>query len=172
MPISSCTCSPARPASSTDSRTSGATLRAWPSRVRKTAGTEELPPLARVDIGEGDPYITRLNRRKDTRVNAIASDVLAVPLVHRSALMSRVVDLARRVAGSDANLLVVGESGTGKGLLARFIHEASARRDRKSTRLNSSHGYSSYAVFCLKKKKKKNNKSNFNKNKKKKDKKK
>src|SRR5687768_17669810 len=28
----------------------------------------------------------------------------------------------------------------------------SARRDRKSTRLNSSHGYISYAVFCLKKK--------------------
>ena len=30
--------------------------------------------------------------------------------------------------------------------------------DRKSTRLNSSHGYISYAVFCLKKKKQKNNK--------------
>src|SRR2546429_7136654 len=30
------------------------------------------------------------------------------------------------------------------------------RPDRKSTRLNSSHGYISYAVFCLKKKKKKN----------------
>src|SRR2546422_7153875 len=29
-----------------------------------------------------------------------------------------------------------------------------AVRDRKSTRLNSSHGYISYAVFCLKKKKK------------------
>src|SRR2546429_4248517 len=29
-------------------------------------------------------------------------------------------------------------------------------RDRKSTRLNSSHGYISYAVFCLKKKKHKN----------------
>src|SRR2546429_3309178 len=29
------------------------------------------------------------------------------------------------------------------------------QRDRKSTRLNSSHGYISYAVFCLKKKKKK-----------------
>src|SRR6266436_7440049 len=28
-----------------------------------------------------------------------------------------------------------------------------SRRDRKSTRLNSSHGYISYAVFCLKKKK-------------------
>src|SRR2546429_5353353 len=29
-----------------------------------------------------------------------------------------------------------------------------ANKDRKSTRLNSSHGYISYAVFCLKKKKK------------------
>src|SRR5205809_4675257 len=33
-----------------------------------------------------------------------------------------------------------------------------APRDRKSTRLNSSHGYISYAVFCLKKKKKKTKK--------------
>src|SRR5687768_18603350 len=31
-------------------------------------------------------------------------------------------------------------------------------KDRKSTRLNSSHGYISYAVFCLKKKKKKTKK--------------
>src|SRR2546422_8176563 len=34
--------------------------------------------------------------------------------------------------------------------------EAVAAADRKSTRLNSSHGYISYAVFCLKKKTKKN----------------
>src|SRR6266436_9481274 len=38
-------------------------------------------------------------------------------------------------------------------------------RDRKSTRLNSSHGYISYAVFCLKKKK---TKKKFDENKKKK----
>src|SRR2546422_8587279 len=44
---------------------------------------------------------------------------------------------------------------------ANVIGEADAQRrrgvdeiDRKSTRLNSSHGYISYAVFCLKKKKK------------------
>src|SRR2546422_7367178 len=30
-------------------------------------------------------------------------------------------------------------------------HEAARSQDRKSTRLNSSHGYISYAVFCLKK---------------------
>src|SRR2546421_4864175 len=34
-------------------------------------------------------------------------------------------------------------------------HSEPARRDRKSTRLNSSHDQISYAVFCLKKKKKK-----------------
>ena len=35
-----------------------------------------------------------------------------------------------------------------------------AKGDRKSTRLNSSHGYISYAVFCLKKKKRKKQKNN------------
>src|SRR5438132_5292904 len=42
-----------------------------------------------------------------------------------------------------------------------------ARRDRKSTRLNSSHTVISYAVFCLKKKKKKIKKTNKKKKKKK-----
>src|SRR2546429_5486526 len=38
-------------------------------------------------------------------------------------------------------------------LLAAVSPAAAATLDRKSTRLNSSHGYISYAVFCLKKKK-------------------
>src|SRR2546422_7348746 len=37
----------------------------------------------------------------------------------------------------------------------RYYERATKAEDRKSTRLNSSHGYISYAVFCLKKKKKK-----------------
>src|SRR5438034_3862875 len=49
---------------------------------------------------------------------------------------------------------------------AHFLHEIpsvqrAAPRDRKSTRLNSSHTVISYAVFCLKKKKKKNNKNRY-----------
>src|SRR2546422_10489154 len=39
--------------------------------------------------------------------------------------------------------------------LSACLASASREGDRKSTRLNSSHGYISYAVFCLKKKKKK-----------------
>src|SRR2546427_5459346 len=42
-----------------------------------------------------------------------------------------------------------------KGQIDDLLHEI-RRRDRKSTRLNSSHSQISYAVFCLKKKKKKN----------------
>src|SRR3989449_8195557 len=39
--------------------------------------------------------------------------------------------------------------------------EGVVEQDRKSTRLNSSHGYISYAVFCLKKKKNKNARYNY-----------
>src|SRR2546422_5535876 len=42
-------------------------------------------------------------------------------------------------------------------LLELAFHCDDGLRDRKSTRLNSSHGYISYAVFCLKKKKKTKN---------------
>src|SRR6266852_8722878 len=50
---------------------------------------------------------------------------------------------------------------------ARSWPSSSWRRDRKSTRLNSSHGSISYAVFCLKKKKKKKTKQQLIKKKKK-----
>src|SRR2546422_5233656 len=46
-------------------------------------------------------------------------------------------------------------SFTGSTSVGQRIMELASRqikRDRKSTRLNSSHGYISYAVFCLKKK--------------------
>src|SRR2546422_6141440 len=48
--------------------------------------------------------------------------------------------------------VVIPGSGTGE------LRGLRGEGDRKSTRLNSSHGYISYAVFCLKKKKTKQNK--------------
>src|SRR5687768_17717650 len=45
----------------------------------------------------------------------------------------------------------VEKDGGGEG--AGIDPEEAKEQDRKSTRLNSSHGYISYAVFCLKKKK-------------------
>src|SRR2546422_5907514 len=52
-----------------------------------------------------------------------------------------------------------GDFGFGRGgsrvvaFVERYERRAVQQGDRKSTRLNSSHGYISYAVFCLKKKK-------------------
>src|SRR2546429_6941873 len=47
-----------------------------------------------------------------------------------------------------------GQPRTPRAAVSVARQERSHLRDRKSTRLNSSHGYISYAVFCLKKKRK------------------
>ena len=53
-----------------------------------------------------------------------------VNLATRTPAMQRVLDFARQVAGSDATVLIRGESGTGKGLLARAIHGWSERAQK------------------------------------------
>ncbi len=57
-------------------------------------------------------------------------------LVARSRAMAEVQDLARKVAGSRASVLLLGESGTGKTLIARILHEMSPRGDGPFVKLN------------------------------------
>jgi len=57
-------------------------------------------------------------------------------LVGISKRMGTVFDIVRRVAPSDATVLVSGESGTGKELIARAIHSGSDRRDRPFVPVN------------------------------------
>lgn len=52
-----------------------------------------------------------------------------IEIVALSDAMREVVRLAERVAATDANVLVTGESGAGKDALALFIHSRSPRRD-------------------------------------------
>jgi two-component system response regulator GlrR len=59
-------------------------------------------------------------------------------LVTRSPLMENLLTQARLVAGSDASVLIQGQSGTGKELLARAIHRASARAGGPFVGLNCS----------------------------------
>ena len=50
--------------------------------------------------------------------------------------MASVLEVARRAARSNATLLITGESGVGKGALARWIHERSSRRDGPLVHVN------------------------------------
>ncbi len=57
-------------------------------------------------------------------------------LVAKSPGMRRVIELADRIARSEATVLITGESGTGKERLARRIHESSKRRSGPFLALN------------------------------------
>ena len=57
-------------------------------------------------------------------------------LIAESAAMQPVLETIERVAPTDANVLITGESGCGKGLVARLIHDASPRRERSLVTVN------------------------------------
>jgi transcriptional regulator with PAS, ATPase and Fis domain len=50
--------------------------------------------------------------------------------------MQEVIELAKKVAGTDASVFLTGESGTGKELLAHFIHDNSRRSSRELVPVN------------------------------------
>ncbi len=52
-------------------------------------------------------------------------------LIGTGPAMERVLDLVEKVAKTDSSVLIRGEAGTGKGVVARAIHYASARRGRR-----------------------------------------
>ena len=57
-------------------------------------------------------------------------------IVAESPAMRKVCDMVRRVAPTDATVLILGESGTGKELVAKAIHANSARKGRKFLPIN------------------------------------
>jgi DNA-binding NtrC family response regulator len=60
----------------------------------------------------------------------------SIALIGISPLFRKAVDLARKVAPTDASVLISGESGTGKELIAQFIHQNSRRVSRALVPIN------------------------------------
>jgi formate hydrogenlyase transcriptional activator len=60
----------------------------------------------------------------------------AEEIVGESPALRKVLGQAKKVAPSDATVLILGETGTGKELIARAIHRLSSRRDASFVRLN------------------------------------
>jgi two-component system NtrC family response regulator len=66
-----------------------------------------------------------------TRANAVTREFITV-----SDTMHRVLEVADRVAATDAAILITGESGTGKEVIARRIHVHSARAEKPFVAIN------------------------------------
>src|SRR2546422_3240794 len=107
-------------------------VRAFPSRDREAA-LEELQPHR-----TGHPLL----RARDRGIERIPLRRPPATVVHQVGVAERKLILEAERAPVEHQLFQ---------LAVRRMQQRAAR-DRKSTRLNSSHGYISYAVFCLKKK--------------------
>src|SRR6202162_700259 len=75
----------------------------------------------------------------------VAADVVGMRLareagfdgiIGRSSALRKVLQMIEQVAVGDSSVLLLGETGTGKELIARAIHNRSGRRDRSFVKLN------------------------------------
>lgn len=66
----------------------------------------------------------------------VLQDTVSEDLIAEDPLMLDVLDVARRVAQSDASVMITGESGVGKEVLARFLHRHSERKNRPFVAIN------------------------------------
>ena len=66
----------------------------------------------------------------------IRSELNFEEIIGESRVLKRVLDQAKTVASSDATVLILGETGTGKELIARAIHRMSLRSDASFIKMN------------------------------------
>ena len=78
-------------------------------------------------------HLDRL-QRENAELKRYWQDELA--LIGESGVMASVRARVERVAGADASILILGENGTGKELIARAIHELSPRRAQPFVKMN------------------------------------
>ncbi|MEM9335146.1 MAG: sigma-54 dependent transcriptional regulator [Pseudomonadota bacterium] len=78
-----------------------------------------------------DLHQTRMETENLRDVNRLlqASSSKTSTIIGESAQIRQVLSIVERVAPTDANILILGENGTGKELIAREIHRQSGRRD-------------------------------------------
>jgi DNA-binding NtrC family response regulator len=92
--------------------------------VKKPWDNERLMTTIRTQI----ELSRALRRGKQLEAeNEILRGTKGFTLIAESAAMAPVMDMIRRIGPSDANVLITGENGTGKGVIARAVHAVSSR---------------------------------------------
>src|SRR2546429_4894955 len=117
-------------------------------RLKHRDGEMELRAPAHFALDPDAPTVSLDQMLGDRKAEARAADFTGPRHVNavetlKDARLVHLGDADPGVGDGEGDFLPIGGGG---------YHDLAAR-DRKSTRLNSSHGYISYAVFCLKKKK-------------------
>src|SRR6266481_8978636 len=79
--------------------------------------------------------LSRVNQ-EFSLVEEIGRETVFAGIVGQSVALRRVLHLVEMVAASDATVLLLGETGTGKELIARAIHEQSRRQKQAFVTLN------------------------------------
>ena len=120
--------------------------RSWPSSLVSRLGlmaTVFANALARKRsdraLHDAHAEVVRLKDRlsqENVYLREAAREALGAPVVGHSPAILRVLEQVRQVAATDATVLLLGETGTGKELFAAQIHDASKRRDRTMVRVN------------------------------------
>lgn len=98
--------------------------------------------LLRLRLGVAEQWVENLTRRFEAEDKAaelerrLADSGRFFDLVGRSACMTRLYTEVQEIAAVDSTVLIEGETGTGKELVARAIHSASRRKDQPFIAVN------------------------------------
>jgi PAS domain S-box-containing protein len=114
-------------------------IKVWMEAPRGEDGTIGAARSFFVDITDrvlAEREKARLQEQNLYLQEEIKSDHNFERIIGRSAALREVLDNVRRVALTDASVLLTGETGTGKELIARAIHSTSKRRDRPLIKVN------------------------------------
>jgi DNA-binding NtrC family response regulator len=101
--------------------------------IQKPWDNERLLAIAKTQVDLGRAL--RQGQRLEIE-NRILRDERYPKLIAQSPSMRPVLDVLERIGPSDANVLITGENGTGKGVVARALHAASRRASKSLVSVN------------------------------------